>query len=130
MLTPRQCKATRKDGTPCQGWAVEGSEFCFWHDPASAGKRAAARKKGGLARRKPGPTLAEKHRDLAFRTLGDIEVLLEMAIQEALRLGNSISRSRCLGYLAGQWARVHEVGSMEERLAALERIVAERRGDE
>ena len=126
MVTPRQCQAKRVDGTPCQGWAVKGSEFCFWHDPGSAGKRAAARKKGGLARRKPGPPMSEAYRSENFRTLKDIEALLEIAIREVLGLPSGVSKSRCLGYLSNCWARIHEVGSMEERLCALEKLVAER----
>ncbi len=39
-----------KAGQPCRGYAIEGSRYCFAHDPAKAAERAQARIKGGKAR--------------------------------------------------------------------------------
>lgn len=122
----RQCEATRKDGQPCQGWALPESSFCFWHSPETARAQAAARKLGGLHRRQGGgaPTLAEQMGPRTYRTLADIEALVELAIRITIGCEQSLSQARTLGYLAGVWARVHEVGDIEERLAALEAQVA------
>lgn len=43
----KRCTATRRDGTPCGGWAIAGSAYCFAHDPERAEKRQAAHAKGG-----------------------------------------------------------------------------------
>ena len=45
------CTATTKAGTPCMAAAQLGKAFCFLHDPANAETVAAARKRGGAARR-------------------------------------------------------------------------------
>ena len=34
-----KCRATRKDGDPCQAEAQSGREYCFFHDPAKAEER-------------------------------------------------------------------------------------------
>lgn len=31
MGQKRKCKATTKDGTPCQNWAQDGSMYCHLH---------------------------------------------------------------------------------------------------
>jgi len=120
--TARICKATTKDGKPCQAPCVNGSEFCFWHDPGHAEERAAARRRGGHARH--GRTLSLGERvddgDRQFRTLDDMVALLEVAIRATLTLENSISRNRCLGYLARCWSDVYETGELEQRLRILE----------
>lgn len=41
-----KCKE-RVKGKPCQANAMAGSDYCFTHNPEVAGKRLAARKKGG-----------------------------------------------------------------------------------
>lgn len=123
----RQCQAPRRDGQPCQAWAVSESGFCFIHDPARAGERAEARRKGGLHRRKGSdPSLAKEMAERSFRTLADMEGLLEVAVRATFSLENSVSRNRTLGYLAKCWAEVHQVGELEERLMALEQVVKKR----
>lgn len=121
--SPKLCVETRKDGQPCHAYACAGSDYCFVHDPAKAAERKAARTKGGRARhgRKVGVAEFLGHRQ--FRSMADMTALLEIAVQQTLRLENSVSRNRCLGYLARCWADLHEAGELEERLAALERIM-------
>ena len=45
-----KCRAITKNGLPCGGFAISGSEFCFTHDPHRANQREIARYKGGRAR--------------------------------------------------------------------------------
>jgi hypothetical protein len=45
-----KCRAVKPDGTACQAHAISTSRFCFFHDPASAEKRNAARQAGGESR--------------------------------------------------------------------------------
>lgn len=118
----RQCKATNAKGEPCGAGAMRGSDYCFWHDPTKAKERAEARKKAGhnRARGRADPSFADRMQTRQFRTLEDIVALLEIAIQQTLRLENSVSRNRTLGYLARSWADVYEVGELEQRVEALE----------
>lgn len=127
--TARQCKARRKDGQPCQAWVCAGSHYCFHHDPAKAKERAEARRRGGQARhgRTVGQVggLGERLTDRQFQTLADMVALLEIAVWQTLKLENSVSRNRCLGYLARCWSDLYEAGELEERVVALEERLAE-----
>jgi len=49
MANPR-CDFRKEDGTQCQGYAVNGSKYCFSHDPASSEAKSQAVKKGGASR--------------------------------------------------------------------------------
>jgi hypothetical protein len=43
----RRCQALKGDGTRCKARAMEGSTWCFNHDPAKAQERSANARKGG-----------------------------------------------------------------------------------
>jgi len=47
----RLCKATKKDGTPCNAPAQTGSDYCFTHDPEKAEEAKEARLAGSEAAR-------------------------------------------------------------------------------
>jgi hypothetical protein len=98
---------------------LQDSDRCFAHDPKRGAARAKARKQGGRHRRVPlaldAPAEAPQLRDV-----GAIQSQLEAALFNALRLENSNSRSRTVGYLLGFALKALEVGELESRLAALE----------
>ena len=120
------CKALRKDGLPCGGWASSEGDFCFAHDPAKAKERAAARRLGGQRRRRGSdPSFGEAMQARQFRDLDDMEALLESMIKQSLKLDNSVSRNRAVGYLVGQWCAIREVGELEARLVVLEQKILE-----
>ena len=95
--TGKKCEALTKAGTPCAAWAVEGSDFCFWHDPAQAKARAAARAKGGRARhgRHIGQTGTTEPVEIG--NMADVVALLQRTINDALSLENSLQRARTIG---------------------------------
>jgi hypothetical protein len=127
VTTSKQCRAKNRYGEPCGAFAVNGSDYCYWHDPAKAKARAEARRRGGQARhgRKLGQTggLAERLEERQFRTLADMIALLEVAVRQTLSLENSIARNRCLGYLARCWADLYQAGELEERVTMLEKAI-------
>jgi hypothetical protein len=123
VSTSRQrCAATRKDGSPCGGYAIAESVYCFSHDPKHAGAIAEARRRGGRARhgRRIGATGDAEAVTLA--TLDDVLQFLERAVNDVLTLENSINRARALGYLAGAWGTLYESSELERRVAALEAL--------
>ena len=113
---PRRCAATTKAGTPCQGWAMHGSAYCYQHNPDVLTDRTAARSRGGKARH--GRTI--RRDDWPASIDVDAIVMLQEAQDVAMALEPSVSKARVLGYLAGQTVKVKEFGEIEERLAALE----------
>lgn len=126
--TGERCKATTRKGSPCQAWAVEGSRFCFWHDPARAQERRAARAKGGKARhgRQIGPTGGAE--PVKIGSAADTLPILERAVNDLLALENSVNRARAIGYLCGQVVKVFEVTDLQARMEALESVLALRGG--
>jgi len=45
-----QCKHVKPDSNQCQGFALPGDDFCWWHSKETEKARAAARRKGGRAK--------------------------------------------------------------------------------
>ena len=45
-----RCQATNASGSPCSAQPVRADGHCFWHSPAIAAERDAARRRGGSAR--------------------------------------------------------------------------------
>ena len=118
--TARICQARRSDGQPCQAWACKDSDLCFWHDPAQATERKAARSKGGRARH--GRTLApfDNAGPVTISNVADVVALLTQTVNDVLRLENSIQRARAIGYLAWTIIKALELADLEERVSALE----------
>ena len=119
-MTTKKCQAITQNGTPCQAYAVAGSDYCFHHDPARAKQRQEARSKGGHARhgRHIGPV---GHSDpVALDTMADVATLLNHVINDTLQLENSLQRARTIGYLAGLILKALEMSTLEQRVAAVE----------
>ena len=121
-----KCAGKNKRGEPCGMAPLTGSEWCFAHDPARGRDRAKARKKGGHNRRTPKVSQIDAEQ-VCLRTVEAVQELLEGAVADTLGQENSAQRSRTLGYLAGLALKALEVGELEQRMAALEQLVAQRR---
>ncbi|NOT02122.1 MAG: hypothetical protein HOP29_16040 [Phycisphaerales bacterium] len=65
-----KCRGRLRDGRPCPFSAERGRDYCFRHDPSDYGRRrrAEARRKGGLHRRKYVPVATAPVR---LKTVGD-----------------------------------------------------------
>ncbi len=55
-----KCAATKRDGAPCSGKRLEGSEFCSFHDPAKAQLFQLGRRVGGNKEKKQGANKENK----------------------------------------------------------------------
>jgi hypothetical protein len=72
-----ECSGITQDGRRCRGVAIDGSEWCYAHDPARAEERRRNASKGGkrAGRGRPSPATAELARlQSRFEALAD-EVL-------------------------------------------------------
>jgi len=96
------------------------------HDPRLARERAQARRLGGLRRRREKAT-SEVYDWAGLGKVKEIQRILEVAIVDTLGLDNSPARSRTLGYLASLSLKSLEVGELEQRVSALERLLGERK---
>jgi hypothetical protein len=122
-MTAPKCQATTKNGTPCQAYALAGSDYCFHHDPAQATQRLAARSKGGRARhgRHIGPV--GQSEPVELDTMADVATLLRQTINDTLNLENSLQRARTIGYLSGLFIKALDVAVLEQRVIALEHVL-------
>ncbi len=105
------------NGKQCQAYAIKDSEYCFFHNPGSAKKRAEARKKGGFNRR---VLKSNQHEYHAISSIKDINTILEKTINEACSLESSHSNLRTIAHLCQIAMKGQELGNLEERVNAIE----------
>jgi len=114
----KQCQATKRNGEPCNASANE-TGFCFTHDATKGKERAIARRNGGLRRITPhvaDASIVPKE----TRSIADVMIILDYALQESLVLSNSIQRGRLLVSIAHGFIEALKVGELEKRLESIE----------
>jgi DNA primase large subunit len=113
------CAHIKADTTPCGGYAVAGSRFCFAHDPAQEEKRTAARRRGGEAGKiEPLPSST-----LTIRTMSDVLELIETTINDVRAGRVDVKIANAIGYLANVSVKVIQQTDIEARLEALESVL-------
>jgi hypothetical protein len=126
--TGRHCTAVSKSSKqPCKGYCMPGSDYCLAHDPKLASTRAEARRAGGLARhgRQIG-SVGANSAPVELNTAGDVLALVQRAINDTLKLENSVARNRAIGTLALAALKAFEITDLAQRVATLEQLLAER----
>jgi hypothetical protein len=125
-MVGKKCKGKKRDGTPCNAWALTGSDYCFTHDPEKALERAEARKRGGYNRRAPEGLRGDPGAvPDEIRTIGGVYKILDYTLAGALALENSIARGRLLIALAAEYRAALSVGELEDRVKALEEGISQ-----
>lgn len=118
------CEGRNKAGDSCQARRVGGLRFCFFHAPALAMKRTAARKRGGRNSR---PTMPEtKPAELSIESASDTIRLVGETINQLRRREIDPKRATAIGYLTGVMLKALDFSELEERLARLESALVER----
>jgi hypothetical protein len=125
-MSKKQCQATKRNGEPCNASANE-TGFCFTHDATKGAERAIARRRGGLQRIAPHVADASTV-PKETRTIADVMIILDYALQESLVLSNSIQRGRLLVSIAHGFIEALKVGEMEQRMEAVEAALKMRKG--
>ena len=113
----KPCEFIKPGGEPCKAYALLNLDYCFWHNPESASKRALAQKTGGQNRSAGKQSNRGRY---SIKTADDIAKALEDALNDACGLENSHARARTIGYLCQISLKALEIGALEERLEALE----------
>lgn len=117
------CQATNRFGAKCGSNAIEGSIYCFSHDPPNAARRQEARQKGGFLRRTPKAKVDRESCHL--RSVQDVLNLLEETLADTTLQENSTSRTKALVSIALAALKALEVGELEKRLRELEERFSE-----
>lgn len=118
----RQCKAKTRRGARCSAYAINGSAYCFTHDPKSAHKRAMRNRRGGQAH----ATRKVSGKAVQIEGAGDVLQLVNKTVLDTFELDNTAARSRALLAACDTAIRVLQIGELEERVQALERAIAEK----
>lgn len=114
----RQCRYKRPDGRECQANAIARSGLCFFHDPERAADRSEAQRAGGL--RNKGTSLPADTPDFEMRNVRDVVAMLGLTINQVRRGQIDPRVSNAVGYLSGTLLKAFEIGSLEQRVSALE----------
>lgn len=114
---PRTCKATTTAGSACSAQPVRPDGFCYWHSPALATERAAARRRGGEHR--SNRLRAAKLLPAAL-TSDDLLVTLSRVIHAAERGSVEPGVVTCISGAARTMTEIRKTTEIEQRLADLE----------
>ena len=101
----------------CARMAATKTGLCVNCDPERRTSMAAARRLGGVRRRR---RVADALEPVTIQCPRDLVGLLERAIRDTLLLDNSPGRSRALGTLALASLKVFEAADLVERVKLLE----------
>ncbi len=118
------CEHNHEDGRRCGSPAMNGSKFCFFHDPAKAEERKRAGQKGGKRSRIPSTkVLPEDTPDVQLGTVRDVEGLISMTISQVRRGDLAPNVSNAITQLLNSWIKIREIGEIEDRMRRLEDTV-------
>src|SRR5215212_10157515 len=107
------CSGTKRDGSRCTATVEPPQEYCWWHDPANAGKRRRAASKGGKG------CGGKEIKDLKQRISGVIDAVLEGS-QDRGRAAVAIQGLNALRGVLELERKVRELDDLEARIEALE----------
>jgi hypothetical protein len=117
----RICKASKRAGSRCEAAALDGSDYCFFHDPSRAAERREAQALGGQRNRMK--TLDAAIPDVKFESTAEVVALLSDTINQVRkgdidpRIGNTV------GYLANLLIKALEQNELETRIDKLETLL-------
>ncbi len=119
-----KCISYTKDGKACRSHARAGSEFCCFHDPATALEQQAAQSKGGSKRSKQShlKVMPPPPFDFDLDDPRRIPKLLTFLANSVLRGELDTKVAYAVGYLADCAMRAHKAGEFTERLEQVERL--------
>lgn len=117
------CSFIKENGERCQSFPIRGSAFCINHskDPKAMATKAAAVRKGGKMSRKP-DGIAD-WTNMALGTPTEVSKLLELVINATVRGEMATQRASAISSLCSTMTKSLELGSIEERIAAIEKRI-------
>ena len=115
------CEMTKSDGEECRAAAMEGSRYCFFHNPDTQEARKAAQRRGGQV--SGTVVLPEETADLPLRSGKDVSAFLEETINQVRKGRLAPKVATTVGYLSGLLMKALEKTDIEKRIARLEQAL-------
>ena len=123
VATGKVCQGRNARDEPCGAYAIDGSDFCYWHSPDMEDRRRESAARGGRSRHGRTLSAGSKTGDVSLESVADVVSLLEDVVRDLFSLENSIARGRAVGYICGLAVRALEVSDLEARIVRLEELV-------
>ena len=112
----KKCEFVKKDGKRCNGYAVGGDNYCFFHSAKYQKARKEAVLKGGNSlKRNYG-----KETEVTISNSTEVLKLLEETINDLRQGKTSVKIANAVGYISGIALRAIEQGDLEKRMEVLE----------
>lgn len=125
MTEQNKCKFNKPDGSQCGSWAMQGSEFCFLHNPEIPEEiKKEVQSKGGQGNR---IKVFEPLPPVEIKKGRDVILLLESTINEVRAGRMELKVANCIGFLAGHLIKAIESSQIEEKVDAIQRLILEKR---
>ena len=118
-----KCTHKKKSGSICKANAVNGSKFCFFHDPANDNERKIAQSSGGKGNK---IVVNDPLEPIELKTAQDVVNLLEDTVNRVRSGELDVKIGNCLGVLSGQVIKALEIVSVSNRVEIIERAILER----
>lgn len=119
-----KCNYKKDDDSACKANAVNGSKFCFFHNPANDGERKSAQSNGGKGNK---IVVKSPLEPVQLKGAKDVVSLLEDTINRVRSGELDVKVGNCIGVLSGQLIKALELVTVAGRVEIIERAILERR---
>lgn len=119
-----KCTYQKDDGAVCKANVVNGSKFCFFHNPANGGERKSAQSNGGKGNK---IVVKSPLEPVELNGAKDVVSLLEDTINRVRSGELDVKVGNCIGVLSGQIIKALELVTVAGRVEIIERAILERR---
>jgi len=116
-----KCKHKKENGEQCNSSAMNGSNYCYFHNPTiSKEEKKDTQARGGKNRK---AILKESLPEIKIKKVSDITLLLVNTINQ-VRIGKMDAKiANCIGFLSDKLIKTMEVSNLEERLKKIEQLI-------
>lgn len=116
-----KCTFTKPDGTKCEANAMNGGEFCYFHNPdISEAEKRATQTNGGKAR---ALTISEPLTAIEITKPEDTINLLVDTINRVRAGTLDIRIANCLGFLSDKLLKAFEISNLNGRVEIIEQVI-------
>ena len=129
-----KCKFIKSSGEVCKAHPINGSDYCFWHNPEiKESEKRKCRSRGGKlnkhinADKRKAPSLKLGEIKDVARLLGDTIKTVQIELYTTDSLTAKVKIANCIGFLSGHLLSALEKSDLEKRLEELEQRLFEHR---
>jgi len=116
-----KCKATKEDDEQCNANAMNGSDFCYTHNPdIPEEEKKQAQANGGANR---ALILKEPLPVIALTEPSDAVLLVADTIRRVRAGELDIKTANCIGFLSDKLLKAFEISNLNGRLELVERTI-------